>query len=120
MHNEINSVSVVNQKKRCIKNKNMKLDLFLMSAFTFEYAGKCHVFIHTRRNKFELVHQGVHIVEDIYTFSPNYISRYLFDDLYHAILAFNKSVMLIVNTMDWYKPDLFVPYINYEEVFIKD
>lgn len=109
-----------NNRSRSIKNRNMKLDLLLMEMFSFRYAGKCHVFLHTRKDKIELVFQGVHLVEDIYTFSPNYIARYKFDSLYQAIQAFNLSVRIICSSMDWFSPELFIGSAVYDELFITD
>lgn len=109
-----------NQCTRSIKNKNMKLDFLLIEMFSFRYAGKCEVFIHTRKDKYELVHQGIHIVEDIYTFSPNYIARYKFDSLYQAIQAFNLTVRIICSSIDWFSPETFIGTAIYDELFIKD
>lgn len=117
---ELRPTTYKNQRSRSIKNRNMKLDFLLMEMFSFRYAGKAHVFIHTRKDKFELVHQGVHLVEDIYTFSPNYIARYKFDSLYQAIQAFNLSVRIICSSMDWFSPGLFIGTVVYDELFIKD
>ena len=109
------------KKHKSIKNKNVSKDLLIMQCFDFVYAGKAHVFIHIRYDKYELVVTGVHIVEDIYIFSPNYKSRYLFDKLYTAIRAFNIVVGILVNgSMDWYSPDLFETRELYNELFIKD
>lgn len=117
--NNFNVGTMSNKKTRSIKRKNMKLDLLLMNMFSFSYAGKCHVFIHTRYDKYELVTDKVHIVEDIFTFSPNYIARYKFDTLYQAILAFNKVVSIIVSSMDWFNPELFNGTVIYDEIFLK-
>lgn len=106
--------------KQSLKNKNMKLDLLLMQMFNFRYAGKCNIFIHTRRDKFELVHDGVHIVEDLFTFSPNYLVRFKFDSLYDAISAFNLSVRIVTSSMDWYSTECFKGQKIYDEIFYKD
>lgn len=92
-----------------------------MQCFDFVYAGKAHVFIHTRYDKYELVVTGVHIVEDIYTFAPNYKKRYVFEKLYTAIKAFNVVCSIILNNnLDWYSPELFETREIYNELFIKD
>lgn len=107
-------------KKRSIKNKNMKMDMFLQSNFNFSYAGKCSIFISKQKNSYYVVHQNVHIVEDIFLFCPNYYAKFKFEDLYCAILGFNKSVKIILSSMDWYTPDLFeTKGIDYSEVFLE-
>lgn len=116
----VQSPYVKKYKKRNITNKNMKTDLLLQYCFNFQYAGKCTVFIHTRRDKFELVHQGVHLVQDIFTFSPNFTARFEFDTLYQAILAFNKTVQILTSSMDWYDPKVYKNNNIYKELFIKD
>ena len=56
---------------RSIKNKNLKTDLLFMCLFDFTYAGKAHVFITKRREKFEVIIQGAHLVEDIFVSACN-------------------------------------------------
>lgn len=107
-------------KKRNIKNKNQKLDLLLQQMFSFQYAGKANIFIHTRYDKFELVISGVHIVEDIYCFAPHYKKCYKFESLYTAIKAFNTVVLIIVSSMDWFTPETFKGTSIYDEIFFKD
>lgn len=120
MNNIVMQSDVKKTKSQSFKNKNIKTDLLLMQMFDFTYAGKAHVFIHKSRDKYELVHQGVHLVEDIYTFSKNYTARYKFESLYMAIVAFNHSVQIITSSMDWYNPDCFEGYQVYDEIFLKD
>lgn len=103
---------------RSIKNKNMKMDLLLMRLFDFTYAGKAHIFITKRREKFVVIVQGVHLVEDIFVFAPNYVHRFQFDSLYKAIIVFNKVVQFLTSSMDWYTPE-FQKNI-YSEIFITD
>ena len=118
--NEIRMSPYIKQPKKSIKNRNMSLDMLLMTMFNFQYAGKANIYIHTRYNKFELVHQGVHIVEDIFLFSPNYVKRYKFDSLYQAIKAFNLSVQIVTSSMDWFNPEAFKGTQLYDEIFFKD
>lgn len=120
MTKEIHCVTSKKTKKRCIKNKNQKLDLLLMQMFDFTYAGKCHIFLHTRFDKFELVVDGVHIVENIYCFSPHYKKYYQFEKLYTAIKAFNVVVQIITNNLDWFSPECFEGMEIYNELFITD
>lgn len=105
---------------KSIKNKNVELGILLQRMFSFSYAGKAEVFIYKQYDKFVLVQQGVHLVEDIYTFSPNYIARFKFDSLYQAICGFNKTVQIITDSMDWYNADCFKGSALYDELFIKD
>lgn len=121
MKNEVKRSLVISKTRNMsIKNKNMTMDHLLMRMFNFDYAGKCSVFLHKRGNDFELVHQGVHLVDDIFTFSPNYIKRYKFESLYLAILAFNRTVQIITSSMDWYEAGMFGTNRVYDELFIKD
>lgn len=105
---------------KSIKNKNIETGILLQRMFSFTYAGKAEVFIYKQYDKFVLVHQGVHLVQDIYTFSPNYIAKFKFDSLYQAIIAFNKTVQIITDSMDWYNSDCFKGSAVYDELFIKD
>lgn len=107
-------------KKRSIKNHNQKLEILLQKMFSFQYAGKANIFIHTRYDNFELVIQGVHIVENIYCFAPNFTKRYKFESLYTAIKAFNIVVSIIVSSMDWFTPEVFKGSMLYDEIFFKD
>ena len=56
------------------KNKNLNISVLLQYMFNFQYAGKANIFITYQYNKFVLVHQGIHIIQDIFTFSPNYVA----------------------------------------------
>lgn len=103
---------------RSIKNKNMKMDLLLMRLFDFTYAGKAHVFITKRCEKYVVIIQGAHLVDDIYVFAPNYVHRLQADSLYKAILIFNKVVQFLTSSMDWYTPEMMNNI--YDEIFIKD
>ena len=103
---------------RSIKNKNQKIQLLLMQMFDFTYAGKAHIYITKHYDKYTVIAQGIHIVEDIYTFSPNYYHRFRFDTLYQAIISFNKLVQFVSSNMDWYSPDMFEDI--YSEIFIKE
>lgn len=114
---EVKQLPYVKNKRRSFKNKNQSLDMLLQQMFNFQYAGKVNIFIHTRYDKFELVHDGVHIVEDVFVFSPHYVKRFKFDSLYQAICAFNLSVRIICNSMDWYSPEVFKGSAIYDEVF---
>ena len=105
---------------RSIKNKNLKLDLLLQRMFDFTYAGKANIFIHHKRDKFIVTAVGVHLVDDIYTFSPNFKKSWSYDNLYCAILAFNKIVNFITSSLDWYSPECFQGQEIYNELFITD
>lgn len=106
-------------KKRSIKNRNQKLDILLQQMFNFQYAGKANIFIHTRYDNFELVIQGVHIVENIYCFAPNFVKRYKFESLYTAIKAFNIVVSIVASSMDWFTPEVFKGSAIYDEIFFQ-
>lgn len=102
---------------RSIKNKNMKKDLLLMSMFDFTYAGKAHVFIHYKNKQFIVTAAGVHLVDNIYTFSPNFKRSWKVKSLYDAINIFNEIVHFMTSTLDWYSPELFETDKVYEEIF---
>lgn len=104
---------------RSLKNRNMKKDLLLQYLFDFTYAGKAHVFIHYQNKKYVVTAQGVHLVEDLYVFSPNYKRSWRCESLYDAVFIFNEIVHFITSNMDWYSPELFDTYKVYDEIFIK-
>ena len=107
-------------KTKCLKNKNLSLDMILQSMFNFTYAGKCQIFIKTSYDKFQVVHQGIHIVEDIFLFTPNFYKRFTFDSLYQAVVAFNKTVQFITSSMDWFEPEVFKGTALYDQITIKE
>ena len=102
-----------------MKNKNLKKDLLLMSLFDFTYAGKCNMFITKKYDKYCVVLTGVHLVKDIYVFAPHYKHEFKYDNLYDAIICFNKIIQFITSSMDWYSPEVFDTSNVYAEVFIK-
>lgn len=104
---------------KSIKNRNLKKDLLYQSMFNFTYAGKCEIFIQTRYDKFEVVARGIHFLDDIFVFTPNYFKRWSFETLYLAILAFNSMIKKVTESMDWYKPELFQSKEVYEEITIE-
>lgn len=110
--------SAYKKPNRSIKNKNQKINILLMQLFDFTYAGKAHIFITKQYDNFVVVAQGVHFVEDIFTFSPNYFHRFNFETLYQAIDCYNKCVREITSSMDWFSPDMFDD--PYKEIFITE
>lgn len=105
------------KKYRSLTNQNLKTDLLLQSLFNFQYAGKCNIFISKSRDKYVVICQGVHFVEDIYLFTPNFYHRIKAESLYQAIDIFNKCVSQVVSSMDWYDPDSYSPEKIYSEIF---
>lgn len=108
-----------NKKIQSFKKRNLTKEMAIMDLFHFVYAGKADIYIFFQKGFYYLVIDGVHIVENIYCFTPNHTHRYKFEKLYTAILAFNTVVNILINSMDWYYPDMFDKYI-YDEVTVLD
>lgn len=104
-----------NNKFNCsFKNKNIKLDFKLQSAFSFKFAANCQVFISESRKRFNVCRIGYDNVNGLVMFNHESISRVGFNSLYKAIQYFIYEVNLICSDLDWYKPDLFNPDEFYE------
>lgn len=108
--------------RKSIKNRNLDKGILLQSMFHLNYAGKANIFIDYNKitRKYKLVIQGVHIVEDVFCFSENYIKRYEFESLYYAIRGFQIVNNILMSNMDWYDPDLFATSNVYDEIFLED
>ena len=90
-----------------------------MQMFNFDYAGKANIFIHYTKPYYIVTASGIHFVDDIYTFSPNYKRHWKFKKLYNAIYCFNQLVSFTCSSMDWFNPEVFETSKVYEELFIK-
>lgn len=90
-----------------VMKKHLTYKQILNNAFNFTYAGVCDVFISCFKSKYTVVCSGFTYDGINYFFSKNRCCRYTYDDLYHAILCFNKITKELVSSMDWYKPDYF-------------
>lgn len=89
-----------------------------MRMFNLDFAGKASIFITTSRKKYMVVASGVHFVDDIFLFTPNYRRCWYCDKLYTAILIFNTLVKQITSSLDWFSPEF--EQNVYDEIFIKD
>lgn len=87
--------------------KNLTYKKILNNAFNFQYAGVCDVFISCFHSKYTVVCSGFTYDGINFFFSKNRNKRFIYDNLYTAILCFNKIVKELVSSMDWYKPDFF-------------
>ena len=123
MNNSVLSVSNkkdFNKSYRNYKKKNMKKEFMLMDLFHFVYVGKADIYLsyNSRKQKFLMIVTGVHIVQDIFCFTPNYHCQHEFDSLYQAIKGFNKVVGILIDSMDWYDPEIFDSDLVYDEITI--
>lgn len=90
-----------------MSRKQISYRTILNGAFNFTYAGVCSIFITAHYNKYGVVCSGFSYDGINFFFSKNRYKRFEYDDLYNAILSFNKIVTDLVSSMDWYKPHYF-------------
>lgn len=88
--------------------KNLSYKQMIEQLFNFQYAGFAYVFITMTRNKYTVCSSGFEIVDDIVFFKKEKtFIRKSYNDLYGAIITFNYIVRCLVESLDWYHPDLY-------------
>ena len=98
--------------------KKLSIKQILMSSFNFTYAGQVFVTIVPQRNKFTVCSNGVHILQDIVSFLPDYKVRYTYDDLYTAICQFDYIIKRIIESKDWFNKNHFLE--DFDKIRLKD